>query len=207
MTLHDMLSPNVLTLAAMLAIASVDAQNLYIRNLRPRKLRRVVTHVDKADYRQGLEEDVAFWTKLVRKTQEMSLPPDVVPVPTNPPVSIGSNPPIGTAPPGTTPPIGTSPPVVVDPTAPPAGGSDPPIGIFPIMPTSLPVGSPTLPPVPGDMPTLPPVPAVMPTYPPTLPPIGGSITEPPASGGLRWLHGPRPGRSSGRMSGSRRALS
>jgi hypothetical protein len=70
--------------------------------------------------------------------------------------------------------------IAVDPT-------DPPIGIFPIMPTSLPVGSPTLPPVfvdptdppvasPGDIPTIPPIAGA----PPTAPPVGAPPTAPPA---------------------------
>ena len=70
---------------------------------------------------------------------------------------------------------------------------DPPIGIFPFMPTSLPVRNPTLPPVfvdstdppiasPGDMPTYPPTPATIPPVagaPPTASPVGAPPTAPP----------------------------
>jgi hypothetical protein len=181
--LYNMSSSNVRTLAAILALASVvDAQNFHLRKNGPRKLHRDVTQVGKAvDNKKGLEEDVAFWTTLIRKTKEMSLPPDVVTVPTFPPVGSTTYPP-------TLPPVGTTPPVG-SPTFPPV----PAVG-----PTFPPVGTetypPTLPPVPvgGGLPTFPPVPAVGPTfppvgtetYPPTLPPVpvgGGLPTFPPVS--------------------------
>ncbi|KAL3779606.1 hypothetical protein ACHAW5_001054 [Stephanodiscus triporus] len=160
---------NLRMLTAILALTSVAAQNTYLRKKTPRTLRRAVNHIEKVEYKQGLEEDVEFWTKLVRKTQYMSLPPDPVPTPTNPPVSVGTDPPIGSVPPGTSPPVGTAPPV----------GTSPPVAA----PTSLPFGSPTLPPVavdptdppiagPGDMPTYSPIPA-------TPPPVSGPVTDPP----------------------------
>lgn len=206
-------SSNLRTLTAILALASVTAQltgvaaqDTYLRKKGTRKLHRAVHHVEKAEYKKGLEEDVVFWTNLVRKTQGMSLPPDPVPTPTNPPVPVGTDPPVGSV---TSPPIGTPPPVVVDPTDPPVAGpggdfptyppvatpapvgsvTSPPVGTPPpvvVDPTDPPVGVGTPPPVVVD-PTGPPVAGPggdFPTYPPvaTPPPVGVDPTDPPVAG-------------------------
>ena len=178
-------SSNLRTLTAILALASVTAQltgvaaqDTYLRKKGTRKLHRAVHHVEKAEYKKGLEEDVVFWTNLVRKTQGMSLPPDPVPTPTNPPVPVGTDPPVGSV---TSPPIGTPPPVVVDPTDPPVAGPGGDFPTYPPVATPAPVGSVTSPPV-G---TPPPV-VVDPTDPPvgvgTPPPVVVDPTEPPVAG-------------------------
>ena len=145
-------------------------------------MHRAVHHVEKAEYKKGLEDDVVFWTKLIRKTQEMSLPPDPIATPTNPPVSVGTDPPVGSV---TSPPVGTPPPVVVDPTDPPVG-TPPPVAVDP---TDPPVAGPG-----GDFPTYPPTTAppagtsppvvVDPTDPPvgTPPPVVVDPTDPPVAG-------------------------
>lgn len=174
-------SSNLRTLTAILALASVTAQltgvaaqDTYLRKKGTRKLHRAVHHVEKAEYKKGLEEDVVFWTNLVRKTQGMSLPPDPVPTPTNPPVPVGTDPPVGSV---TSPPIGTPPPVVVDPTDPPVGvGTPPPVVVDP---TGPPVAGPG-----GDFPTYPPVATPPPVrVDPTDPPVAGPATTPPVAVG------------------------
>ena len=178
-------SSNLRTLTAILVLASVTAQltgvaaqDTYLRKRGTRKLHRAVHHAEKAEYKKGLEEDVVFWTNLVRKTQEMSLPPDSVPTPTNPPVPAGTGPPVGSV---TSPPVGTPPPVVVDPTEPPVAGPGGDFPTYPPVATPAPVGSVTSPPV-G---TPPPV-VVDPTAPPvgvgTPPPVVVDPTDPPVAG-------------------------
>ena len=199
---------NLLTLAAILAaLTTVAAQEEnYLRKKGPRKLRRAVNHIEKAEYRQGLEEDVIFWTKIIRNTQEMSYPPNPAPAPvliptmppgvivdpTGPPIANSLTPTVSlTFIDPTDPPASTSPPVGVDPTDPPVGvdPTDPPV-LTSLTPTvSLTVIDPTDPPVAG------PVVDGVPTYPPTgggsgvgpdtPPPVGGGgdLTDPPVGGG------------------------
>ena len=184
-------SSNLRTLTAILVLASVTAQltgvaaqDTYLRKRGTRKLHRAVHHAEKAEYKKGLEEDVVFWTNLVRKTQEMSLPPDPVPTPTNPPVPAGTGPPVGSV---TSPPVGTPPPVVVDPTEPPVAGPGGDFPTYPPVPTPAPVGSVTSPPVAGpggDFPTDPPLASPPPVVvDPTDPPVAGPATIPPVAVG------------------------
>lgn len=201
---------NLFTLTAILtALTTVAAQEEnYLRKKGPRKLHRAVNNIEKAEYRQGLEEDVVFWTKMIRNTQEMSYPPNPVPVPvptpTMPPVIVDpTGPPIATS---LTPTVSLT---VIDPTDPPASSStSPPVGIDPTDPpaltsltptVSLTVIDPTDPPVaiidPTDPPVAGPVVDDVPTYPPTgggsgvgpdtQPPVGGGVdpTDPPVGGG------------------------
>ena len=168
----------VLTATAAVGAANHDGHKV-------RRLRRgsQVTQIDNLNAVPtkknggGLEEDVEFWTNMVRKTQYMSLPPVPVPTPSLPPVGSGSLPPVVVEPPTSSlPPVSSEPPVVVEPptSSLPPVASEPPVVVEP--PTS------SLPPVSSEPPvvlTTPPVAAPVPSMPPVAsePPV--VVSEPP----------------------------
>lgn len=153
----------ILALAAILALPAAAVEEKH--NLRKNR-RGQINHVNggtknyKKEEGAALEEDVEFFTNLIRRTQDMSIP---MPRPTNPPVVVD---PVTPFPTGGGGPIGggdrTTPPVVVDPT-------DPPVVVTPF-PTTI-IVDPTDPPVGGGIPTLPPAGVV--TNPPV--PVVGVI--------------------------------
>lgn len=189
-----------LVLVVALATASSaqeEGGGHYINKKGLRKLSRRagITHIEKAEYRQGLEEDVVFWTKMIRNTQEMSYPAPPAPVPTTDtliPTIMAIDP--------TDPPLGVdtlTPTLIIDPTDPPVGGgsfiptspvidpTDPPVSVSTPIPTSI-VIDPTDPPVSVGPPiaeTLTPTINLGETTPPNTGVIVDPPTEPPASGG------------------------
>jgi hypothetical protein len=192
-----------LILVVALATASSSAQEEvggghYINKKGLRKLSRraAITHIEKAEYRQGLEEDVVFWTKMIRNTQEMSYPVPPAPVPTTDtliPTIMAIDP--------TDPPFGvdtlTPTTSLIDPTDPPVGGgsfiptsiaidpTDPPVGVGTPIPTSI-VIDPTDPPVgvgPPIAETLTPTIDLGATTPPNTGVIVDPPTEPPVGDG------------------------
>jgi len=187
-----------LVLVVALATASAQEEGGHYTNkkgLRKLHRRAQVMHIEKAEYRQGLEEDVVFWTKMIRNTQEMSYPVAPAPVPTtdtliptimidptDPPLAGGSFSPSS---------------LNIDPTDPPVGGgsfiptssiidpTDPPVGVGTPIPTSI-VIDPTDPPVSVGPPiaeTLTPTIDLVATTPPNTGVIVDPPTEPPAGGG------------------------
>ena len=193
LTLTMVLAALTMTTSATVVGAATDGRKKVVRTRKLRRGDRPVTQIDNLDSiakKGGLEEDVEFWTNMVRKTQYMSLPPVPAPEPSLPPVvveppSFASEPPVGggTVVPGPTPsslpPVVSSGPPVVS-SLPPVVSSEPPVvsSLPPVVASEPPIGT-SSPPIPAPIPSLPPVVASEPpvvSEPPVMassPPVGG----------------------------------
>jgi hypothetical protein len=181
---------DLLTLTLVLtATAAVGAANHDGRKVRRLRRGSQVTQIDNLNAVPtkkivgGLEEDVEFWTNMVRKTQYMSLPPVPVPTPSLPPVGSGSLPPVVVEPPTSSlPPASSEPPVVVEPpvSSLPPVISEPPVSSEPPVVVEPPVSS--LPPVSSEPPvvsTTPPVASTLPPIATTTPPVAAPVPSIP----------------------------